>query len=358
MAKKSDKKNSIFDFVIGNPPYQDDDPEASRKTPLYDKFMDAVYPLADETELITPARFLFEAGQTPKDWNRKILNDEHFKVLHYEPDSSEVFPNAQLTGGVAVTLHSKDKTYDPVQVYTPYKELNSIVEKVNEIEGDAPRFDSIVSSQGIYRFTEVLFKEHPEVAELSGKGTGDKIVSKIVSKATDIFSDTPVEDDFCKILSKAGNGRAWKYIKRKYIQPTPYLDTYNVMISESDGSAGYLGNPIPARMIGRLEIADPESGSVDTYLSVGTFANRSEAENCAKYMQTKFVRVMLGVKKVTQHHPKSTWTQVPLQDFSRGSDIHWNGSLEELDKTLYKKYKLTKKEISFIEKYIAPPTTE
>ena len=73
-----------FDYVIGNPPYQDGDSEASRKPPVYNFFMDATYEIADKVELITPARFLFDAGQTPKAWNKKMLEDEHFKVLSYE----------------------------------------------------------------------------------------------------------------------------------------------------------------------------------------------------------------------------------------------------------------------------------
>ena len=59
----------LFDFAIGNPPYQEDTTESTRKRPIYNVFMNSIYPIADKVELITPARFLFDAGQTPKDWN-------------------------------------------------------------------------------------------------------------------------------------------------------------------------------------------------------------------------------------------------------------------------------------------------
>ena len=84
-----------FDYVIGNPPYQDGESASTRKPPVYNLFMDATYPLADKVELITPARFLFDAGQTPKAWNDKMLNDSHLKVLHYETDASRIFPNTR-----------------------------------------------------------------------------------------------------------------------------------------------------------------------------------------------------------------------------------------------------------------------
>ena len=100
-----------FDYAIGNPPYQQLSEQNHRQSPVYDKFMDAAYSVADCTELITPARFLFRAGQTAKEWNEKMLNDEHFKVLRYYSDSSEVFQNVDIKGGVAISIHDKNKNY-------------------------------------------------------------------------------------------------------------------------------------------------------------------------------------------------------------------------------------------------------
>lgn len=89
-----------FDFVIGNPPYQEDTQnEGDRANPLYDKFMDAAYQIGNIVELIHPARFLFKAGQTSKQWDEKMLNDPHFKVLYYEPDSSIIFTTTEIKGG-------------------------------------------------------------------------------------------------------------------------------------------------------------------------------------------------------------------------------------------------------------------
>ena len=66
-----------FDFCIGNPPYQENrQGESNTQTPVYNTFMDAAYGVSDKTMLITPARFLFNAGYTPKDWNKKMLNDK------------------------------------------------------------------------------------------------------------------------------------------------------------------------------------------------------------------------------------------------------------------------------------------
>ena len=39
--------------------------------------MDEAYKVGEKVELIHPARFLFNAGSTPKLWNEKMLNNEH-----------------------------------------------------------------------------------------------------------------------------------------------------------------------------------------------------------------------------------------------------------------------------------------
>mgnify|MGYP003552074398 CR=1 FL=1 len=58
-----------FDVVIGNPPYQEEaQGGGTRDTPLYHLFMDAAYDVGEKAVLITPARFLFNAGFTPKAW--------------------------------------------------------------------------------------------------------------------------------------------------------------------------------------------------------------------------------------------------------------------------------------------------
>ena len=101
-----------FDFVIGNPPYQENSNGANESdTPLYHYFYQESFKIADKVELITPARFLFRAGYTPKDWNEKMLYDKHFKVLCYEPKSNKIFTNTDIKGGVAITYRDNQKDF-------------------------------------------------------------------------------------------------------------------------------------------------------------------------------------------------------------------------------------------------------
>ena len=71
-----------FDVVIGNPPYQEDaQGGGGTQMPIFHLFMNAAYEVGKKTVLITPARFLFHAGHTPKAWNAKMLNDPHLTVV-------------------------------------------------------------------------------------------------------------------------------------------------------------------------------------------------------------------------------------------------------------------------------------
>lgn len=90
-----------FDYIIGNPPYQKqiEGDNKNSAAPIYPQFLEASFKIGKVVELIHPARFLFNAGSTAKSWNEKMLNDNHFKILSYEANSSLVFPNTDIKGG-------------------------------------------------------------------------------------------------------------------------------------------------------------------------------------------------------------------------------------------------------------------
>lgn len=90
---------------------------------------------------------------------------------------------------------------------------------------------------------------------------------------------------------------------------------------------------------------------------MGNFKTEIEAEALLKYLKKRFARVMLSIKKTTQHSKtKEVWSKVPLQDFTSSAEIDWSKSIAEIDKQLYSKYKLDKTEISFIETKVKPMT--
>ena len=73
-----------------------------------------------------------------------------------------------------------------------------------------------------------------------------------------------------------------------------------------------------------------------------------------RYLKSKLTRALLGTLKITQNNSSDVWKNVPLQDFTKKSDIDWSKSILEIDKQLYKKYGLSKEEIAFIEEKVQP----
>ena len=145
-----------FDYIIGNPPYQEETVgnQKAFAPPIYNKFMDEAYKIANIVELIHPARFLFNAGGTPKEWNQRMLEDPYFKIIFYEQDSSKIFANTDIKGGVAISYRNRQVNVGSIGTFTSFSELNSILRKVR----DNKQFSSlsnIISNRGLYRFSKI-----------------------------------------------------------------------------------------------------------------------------------------------------------------------------------------------------------
>lgn len=354
----------LFDYVIGNPPYQEEFTSDGNKTyaaPVYNDFMDALDDVSEKVELIHPARFLFNAGSTPKAWNRKKLNDPHFKVLTYDEDAAHIFPNTDIKGGIAVTYRDSNKIFDAIKVFTKYVELNSILHKV-EKDPAFKGMDRIVITRTAYRLTEKMHEDHPEarykenengenIGRLS-KGHDYDMSTNIFGRLPQIFFDRKPDDDhkYIRILGRENNQRVYKYIRKDYVNNPKPLFKFSVVLPKANNTGEFgetLSQPI---------LTGPGIGSTETFLSVGFFDSEEESKNCLKYISTKFARAMLDILKITQDLTPAKWQYVPLQDFTEESDIDWSKSIHEIDLQLYKKYGLSDEEINFIETHVKEMT--
>ena len=339
-----------FFAAIGNPPYQQESIGANANdTPVYHHFFDAATSIAERVELITPARFLFDAGGTPKEWNEKMLQDDHLKIEMYEQDSGKVFSGTSITGGVVVTYRDETRTFGAIDVFSPFEELNSIAQKVtSQTETD---LSTIVSNRGMYKYSDLAYKEEPEEM----KKTADRrIAPSALNRMPRLFTVEKPNDnyDYVRVYGNVGNERVYRWFRRDYVAPVENIDTYKVFISKADGAAGTIGKPVPARVSGRPVVIEPGVCGTETYIAIGQTQSASEAEAICRYIKTKFCRTLLGVLKVTQNNAKPTWRKIPLQDFTSASDIDWSRSIAEIDQQLYKKYSLSDEEIEFIETHV------
>ena len=343
LKEKANMGKKLFDYVIGNPPYQEETKDTSDK-PVYNLFMDGAIEVSDKVELITPARFLFNAGKTPKDWNRKMLSDEHFKVLHYEQNSGLVFSNTDIKGGIAVTYRDAGRDFGAIEVFTHFEELNSIKKKVAGRSDFSP-LSEIIYPQNKFNL-DVLYGDHPEYREIVGSGGSEKRLTTKIFEQLSVFTESKNNDSEVKILGLIKNKRVYKYISRNYLLPSENLDCYKVLLPKSNGS-GAIGEVLSTPLVG-----EPLVGHTQSFISIGACETREEADALLKYIKSKFARTMLGILKITQDNPTPKWKYVPLQDFTENSDIDWSKSVHDIDLQLYAKYGLDDKEIKFIENHV------
>lgn len=342
-------KDFKFDVVIGNPPYQDRTIGENRtyQPPVYHLFLDEAYKLSDKVMMIHPARFLFNAGSTPKEWNQKMLHDKHFSIVMYEADCSKIFPNTEIKGGIVISYHDNTKDFGEIDVFTIYPELNSLMKKV-VTRSDFSSISEIISGRSMYRFTKKMHEEVPDAAQRLSKGHENDLTSNVFEKLPDVMTESLYDDisEYYRILGRINNERAYRFVKKEYIVDNKYIPKYKLFMPQSSGNGG-LGETMAPSVVGL-----PGEATTDTFLSVGLFNTEIEAENLYKYIKCKFTRALLSILKITQANTSQKWLKVPLQDFTLASDINWSKSIHEIDLQLYKKYGLSDDEIIFIETHV------
>ena len=345
IKKRQTKNQDImkFDVIIGNPPYDEDVEGNERRNPIYNSFMDEAYKNADRAMFITPGRFLFNAGQTPKAWNKKMLMNPHFKVVYYNQDASKVFPNVILKGGVSISYYDANKNYEPIEVFVPFSELQSIKEKVISKEYGNKYLPHIMVGAVPYKFSETFRKERPELVSKAGSSFDLRTNAIDNLYETAFFVDRPNDsNEYVQIYGLLNLKRVFAWIRRDYIIEASNFTSYKVLLPKVNGNGEFgetLSSPI---------VASPMIGYTQSFIGIGAVKTTVEAEAILKYIKTRFVRALLGILKGTQDNPPERWKYVPLQDFTPSSDIDWSKSIAEIDEQLFDKYGLDDKERDFI----------
>lgn len=336
-----------FDVVVGNPPYQENIEHRGEQPSIYHYFYDLAENISNEYCLITPARFLFNVGKTPKKWNLKMLSDVHLKVLYFNQNAVEVFPNTDIKGGISIMYRNSKLILGPINKFTTHEELNTISQKVEKISCES--ISNLLYSNTSYKYSDNLWKENSNLTSRVSGGSKRYLSSSVFEKLGELFFVEEPNDslDYVEIFGRENNERISKWMRKDYLKNHPNLEKYKVFVTSSNGS-GKLGEALSSPFV-----ANPNQGHTETYISFGAFDNQVNAENLLKYLKTKFARTMLSIIKITQgNKTKEVWSKVPIQDFTEKSDINWSKSISEIDKQLYKKYELEENEITFIEEKV------
>lgn len=316
-----------FDVVVGNPPYQIEAEGNTRTMPIYHKFVEAAVALDPNYLLmITPSRW-FAGGLGLDDFRERMLADPRLRVLVDYPSAGDVFPGVEIKGGVSYFLWDKSheggttvvshaagsdvattvkRRLDQFDVHIRYNEAVPILRKV--LKANEPSLSAIVSPQKPFG----LQSNQNGAAQR----TSDKRIALYGTKQVTYvsLSDIPMNSEWVKY--------------------------HKVLVSEAYGAS----DTTPHQIIGRPITVGPHTACTQTYLVVGRFDSAAEAKSLASYLETRFARFLISLRKISQHTKPDTYLWVPQQTWDRD----WT------DERLYKKYGITKDEVRFIESMIRP----
>ena len=337
-----------FGAVIGNPPYQESIKGTSDKQ-IYNIFMEIGYRISDFAVFISPGKFLFNAGKTPKTWNKKMLNDEHVYIARYESDSKNMFPNEELSSSLVITVRDTKNRFEPIKKFYHDENVRSVVSKVVNHDN----FSSIVSEIFLQtKFNlDALYKDYPRTKEKLK--TEKRLITSILQTGYEFFVNKKIDDNMVKIYGNNKNGKLTSmFIDSKYVSLAgSNLSGWKVIIAATNGAAGNLGGQ-SVNIIGKPRIIENNTGFTQTFISIGNYQKEDEIECLEKYLRTKFARFLIGSLKATQRLNKEVFDNVPIQDFTSLSDIDWSKSIKEIDEQLFDKYGLSIEEREHIKSSI------
>lgn len=333
--------NMKFDVIVGNPPYQmSDGGHGASAIPIYHQFVLQAKKLNPRyMTMIIPSRW-FSGGRGLDFFRDEMLNDKRIRVIHDFINAGDCFPGMEIKGGVNYFLWTRDEQGD-CTIYT--HEGNAIVSEAERplLEEGADTFvrynEAISLLQKVRKLKEEGFTNIVSANDPFGFDVREENSYKRIKPVYRLKSFTNGVKFYYFGWQKLGVG----YIDTKYIKKNlEFVNKWKVYISRAYGA----GESFPHQILNKPIIGEPNSCCSETYLCIGTFKNKKEAENICSYIHTKFFRFLVMIKKNTQQAMKPVYSFVPMQDFSEA----WS------DEKLYKKYKLTKAEVEFIEKMIRP----
>jgi len=330
--KSEDNFNMKFDVIIGNPPYQLSDGGFGRSaSPIYHKFVQQAKKLNPRfLTMIIPSRW-FGGGKGLDEFRNEMLNDNRIrKIVDFE-DSSDVFPGVSVAGGISYFLWERDFS-GPCEIVNIQNGVEGVsIRRLNEFstfirQGQAVPIIRKLLSQDERRMNEQVssYKPFGLRTYVKPQKTGDII-----------------------LYWQKGVG---PYKRKEINVGVELIDKWKVIASRSGHEhAGNPGNDGSKRVLAKTAVLPPGSVCTETYLVMGSYSTEDEARNLLVYMKTRFFRFLMSLFMYSHGITKDTFVLVPILDMKE----RWT------DNKLYRRYKLNKEEIAFIESKIRPmPTVE
>lgn len=321
-----------FDLIISNPPYQLSTGAGKQAKPIYPLFINQAKKLNPHfIVMIIPSRW-FAGGMGLDSFRNNMTSDQHIaKIVDYS-NAKECFPENSVSGGVCYFLwdfYKEDRICEFVSIRGDRRT------KMTRVLNEFPVLVRYNQAIGIIR--KILMHREESLSLIVSSISPFALMSNIRGTERKMG-----ESDYI-LHSSAG----LSYLPRNSVKSGfDFIDKYKVLLGQV--SAEHAGEPDKDGMFriltSSMKILGPNEICTHSYLLLGKFKTKAEANNLFSYLQTRFLRFLVLQALTSIHITKATFMFVPMQDFSKP----WT------DKELYEKYNLSADEIEFIESIIKP----
>lgn len=329
------EKKVEFGAVVGNPPYQisDGGAQASAK-PIYQHFVNIGIEMSSEyVTCITPSRW-FSGGKGLDKYREKMIESNKISILVDFPNSESIFNGVFIKGGCSYFLYDNNY-YGDTKIIT---QNNGSTESMNR-KLSIPGINIVVRYNWQYTLLNKVFNTEfdPFSNKVSSRKPYGYINNKLIKNIKEI-NDYPIYSN--KIRG---------FINKKYINISDFqIKEPKIFITYAYGA----GEGFPHQIINKPIIPEDDAVCTETYILINGFKNNEERDNAYKYMNSKFFRALVSTIKISQHATAKVYNFVPIQDFTKKSDIDWSKSIDEIDEQLFDKYQLSEEERNHIKSSI------
>lgn len=331
-----------FDVIVGNPPYQlDDGGYGTSAAPIYQKFVDQAKALNPRLlSMIIPARW-FSGGKGLDEFRESMLTDDRLRSIDDFLSAAEVFPGVGLKGGVCFFLWDRDNP-GTCRVTTHYKNEPTSTVTRDLLEPGVDIF--IRFNEGVSILKKVVEVETGQTAALSMPEA--KKFEKLVSSRKPFALETTFKGKATKgqgDLLLYQNGGTGYHPRDSVTAGKNLIDAWKIYVGRAAPGTGNR-DTYPHRILSTPFIGEPGSICTETYLCIGPFASKDEAESALSYLSCRLTRFLILLHKPSQDTTRKVYTFVPTQVWTK----QWT------DQDLYSKYAVTDQEIAFIEELVRP----